>query len=510
MTGCNDYFRTFCMVSKALGTTLGMQEVLDLIVQSSIDTMVGKAACLFLADEEKDVFESVAQRGLSESYLHARPMPAKKVVDEILQGGYLSIYDATTDPRVENHDEKKAEGVASILVVPVMVGGKAIGVLSLYTSEPRDFTTDEIEFQSALAEQGGMAIQKAGLIERIQKNAELFYYLSSSINSSLDIEKILHILTAELADTLGTEGVSIRLLERDTGELNLVAAYGLSEEYRRRTAPKDACMEMALRGETVIIEDVASDERVGNRPAILKEGIVSALCMPIKSRGEVIGVMRLGSSVKRQFSRDMVQLVQAVADQGGLAIENSRQFDRIKRNSELFFELASSVNAGLDIRKILHILTSEVADAFDLKGVDIRLWDKDRRRLELAAAYALSEAYLNKGFILSDKAFEMVLHGETVLLADITEYNDLQRKDAALAEGIASMLVLPIKAGDEVIGTMCLASAVKNAFPDDTIQLLRAVALQGGLAIQNASMYLMLQEDKKSLEQDIWLHKTWF
>ncbi len=510
MTGKNDYFRTFCMVSKALGTTLGMQEILDLIVQSSIETMGGKAACLFLANEEENVFEFVAQKGLSDSYLHARPMQAKKVVDEILQGGYLSIYDATTDSRLENQEEKKAEGIASILVVPVMVLSKAIGVLSLYTAEPREFTPDEIEFQSALAEQGGLAIRQARLVERIRNNAELFHYLSSSINSSLDIKKILHILTAELADTLGMKGVTIRLVDKETGVLNLVAGYGLSEEYMNRSVSKDKSVEMALRGETVIIEDVASDDRIGNGANAKREGIVSALCMPIKSKGEVIGVLRLGSPVAHKFPEDTVQLVQAVADQGGLAIENARLFDRIKRNSELFSELASGVNASLDIRKILHILTAEIADALDLKGVDIRLWNKDRGKLELAAGYALSEEYLNKGAILSEKALAGVLKGETVLVAGISADSTFQGKEAALAEGIASMLWVPIKAGDEVIGTMCLASAVKNAFPEDTIQLVKAVALQGGLAIQNASMYLMLQEDKKNLEQDIWCHKAWF
>lgn len=510
MTGRGDYFKTFCMVSKALGTTQGMQEVLDLIVQTSIETMGGKAACLFLANEEKDVFEFVAQKGLSDSYLHAKPMQAKKVVDEILEGGYLSIYDATTDLRLENREEKKAEGISSILVVPVIVSGKAVGVLSLYTAEPRDFTGEEIEFQSALAEQGGVAVQQARLVERIQKNAQLFYYLSSSINSSLDIEKILHILTAELADTLGMKGVTIRLVERETGTLKLVAGYGLTEDYMKRTVTGDRSLEMALRGETVIIEEVASDHRIGNGAATLAQGIVSALCMPIKSKGEVIGVMRLGSPVKRRFPPDIVQLVQAVADQGGLAIENARLFDRIKRNSELFLELASGVNASLDIRKILHILTAQVSDALDLKGVEVRLWDKNRRKLELATGYALSEEYLNQGTTLPDNALQRVLNGETLLVSDVAKADGLERKEMALKEGIASLLWVPVKTGDEVIGIMCLASATKDGFPVETTQLIKAVALQGGLAIQNASMYLMLQEDKKNLEQDIWGHKAWF
>ncbi len=107
MTEKTDYFQTFCRVSKAFGTTLGKQELLDLICRSAVETMNGKAACLFFADEEQDVFVPVAQKGLSEDYLHAKPMRAKEVVANVLRGGHLSVWDATIDPRVENHEAKE-------------------------------------------------------------------------------------------------------------------------------------------------------------------------------------------------------------------------------------------------------------------------------------------------------------------------------------------------------------------------------------------------------------------
>ena len=136
--------------------------------------MDGKAASLFLADEKKDVFVAVAHKGLSKNYFHAEPMKAKKVVANVLKGGHFSVLDATTDPRLENLEAKKAEGIASILVVPVMVKNKAIGVLSLYTASTRDFSKDEINFLSALADQGGMAIEHSRLFERIRQNSALF------------------------------------------------------------------------------------------------------------------------------------------------------------------------------------------------------------------------------------------------------------------------------------------------------------------------------------------------
>jgi GAF domain-containing protein len=330
-----DYFKTFCRVSKAFGSTLGTEDLLNLIVQSAIETMDGKAACLFLADREKDVFGPVAQKGLSENYLHAKPMKAKKVVEDLLQTGYLSIFDATTDPRLENLEEKKAEGIASILVVPVMVEDEAVGVLSLYTAGPRDFSADEIDFLRALADQGGVALTQARLFERIQRNSRLFYDFSTTINSSLDIKKILHIITADIAEAFGMKGVTIRLYNKDRETLDLLAGYGLSEKYLNKgPLSTEAGAVLALKGEAVPIRDVASDMRVQYREEAIEEGIASMLCVPIKSGEEVIGMMKLCSSVQRDFPQDMIELVYALAHQGGLAIQNATTYLTLKEDKK--------------------------------------------------------------------------------------------------------------------------------------------------------------------------------
>jgi GAF domain-containing protein len=69
---------------------------------------------------------------------------------------------------------------------------------------------------------------------------------------------------------------------------------------------------------------------------------------------------------------------------------------------------------------------------------------------------------------------------------------------------------VPIRSKDEIIGVLRLYSDLKRDFSEDTIMLVNAIAHQGGLAIQNASMHMMLQEDKKSLEKEIWSHRMWF
>jgi GAF domain-containing protein len=289
--------------------------------------MGAKAACLFLADREKDIFIPTAQKGLSDNYLHAKPLRAKAIVQEVLRGGYLTIRDATTDPRVDHHDVKKAEGIASLLDVPVMVRGEVIGILALYTAAPRDFTTEEIEFLTALAEQGGMAIERARLLERIQKNSMLFLDLASNINSSLDVKKILHNLTVDICEALDMKGVIIRLLNKETGNLQRVASHGLSDEFLNKgPVSAEKSVAQAMKGETIVIDDVQTDKRIQYRDEAIREGIVSMLVVPIKAKEDVIGIMRLCSAVKRDYPEDIIVLVNALAQTGGLAIQNASMY----------------------------------------------------------------------------------------------------------------------------------------------------------------------------------------
>jgi len=512
MTKKTDYFKTFCNISKVLGTTFNREELLNLIVSSAIDTMDAKAASLFLADEEKGVSVPVAQKGLSENYLHAKPMKIEAEVRKLMEsGGYLAFRDATSDPRLDNHEAKKAEGIASILAVPVMVSDRGIGVLSLYTAIPRDFSDDEIAFLSALAEQGGMAIQQARLLERIRKNSMLFFDMSVSINSSLNIKQILHILTADIAEAFGMKGTGIRLLNKATRALELAASYGLSEEFiASMPVFADNAMDEVLKGGVLIIEDAAGDRQIQNKDALKKEGIMSVLCVPIQSGREIIGAMRLYSSVKRKFPDEVVMSVRALANQGGIAIEKARLVKRMQMNTELFHDLAVSINSTLDIRKIMHIMSADIAETIGVKASSVRLLDENREKLELVASYGLSENYLSKGPISAEKGIPEALRNRSAVVRNVAADEGVQYRAEKKAEGIVSILSVPINARDEVIGVMRLYSDVPREFTDDDIMLATAMAHQGGLAIQNASLYLMLQEDKKNLEEDIWSHRSWF
>jgi GAF domain-containing protein len=335
MTRETDYFKTFCKISNAFGTAATKKELLDLIVESAVDSMGGKAACLFMADERQGIFIPTAQTGLSEHYLHASPLKARKIVAALEKQGHLAFPDATNDPRLENHAAKKAEGIASLLTVPVKVKNRVIGVLSLYTAKTRDFQTDEIDFLCALADQGGIAIEHNRLLRRMQKNAMLFLELASNINSTLDIQQVLSNLTENICDTLGMKGALIRLLDEDTGSLKLVASHGLSTEFLEKGAiTSTETAARALKGETIVISDATTDDRIRFKDAMKSEGIVSMIVTPILARDKVIGVMRLYSGVQREFPSDLMVMVEALAHQGGLAIQNASMYLKLQEDKK--------------------------------------------------------------------------------------------------------------------------------------------------------------------------------
>jgi signal transduction protein with GAF and PtsI domain len=130
--------------------------------------------------------------------------------------------------------------------------------------------------------------------------------------------------------------------------------------------------------------------------------------------------------------------------------------------------------------------------------------------LELVASHGLSKKYLNKGPVKIEKSVTEALQGNTVIIKDATSNKEVQYKDEKKKEGIASILTVPIKVKDEVIGVMRYYSETERDFTEGEVMLAEAVASLGGLAIHNASMYLMLKQDMQCLKEDIWSHRSWF
>jgi signal transduction protein with GAF and PtsI domain len=322
-----DYFKKLCEVCQAFGTARNRRELLEMIFASAMEILEGKAACLYLLEPGKPELMPVAQKGLSASYFRSKKsMLVQKIVPLVLKKGFFYCRDAAADPKLAYPDAKKAEGIASILAVPVMVKGRNSGVFCLFTAAPRDFTPDEKQFLSLLAQQGGGVMEHARLIDHLHRETQLFFDLAVNLSSSLEVKGILHAMTADLAKALvGVKGASIRLLDETKKTLELVAAFGLSKKYLQKgpvSAQKSIAQAMK-NGKPVIILNAATDRRVQYRDMNQEEGIVTILAVPIKTKEKVIGVLRLYTKAVRHFTAEEIKLVTALAYLGGLAIQNA-------------------------------------------------------------------------------------------------------------------------------------------------------------------------------------------
>jgi K+-sensing histidine kinase KdpD len=130
--------QTLYEVTKTVSSTLNLEEVLNLIAQSAAEAMQVKACTIRLLDESSQIVDTVAAYGLSEQFLTKGPIDVQKSLHtyQTLSGQPTIISDTSKDNRLQYPAEARAEGINSMLCVPLLIRGKAEGVICVYSIEP--------------------------------------------------------------------------------------------------------------------------------------------------------------------------------------------------------------------------------------------------------------------------------------------------------------------------------------------------------------------------------------
>ncbi len=160
-------YKILYAIAKELTSSLVADEVLNSIVESITKAMGVKGCSLLLLTPDKEQLIHSISYGLSDWYLKKGPVRADTITPEILQGKPVAALHASEDPRVQYREEARREGIASMLSIPLMPRGEVMGVIKVYTSEPRQFSSEDIDFLSALANLGAIALEKAKLYESL-------------------------------------------------------------------------------------------------------------------------------------------------------------------------------------------------------------------------------------------------------------------------------------------------------------------------------------------------------
>jgi GAF domain-containing protein len=159
---------------------------------------------------------------------------------------------------------------------------------------------------------------------------------AEAVNSSLKLDEVLQTIATVTTQAVRVKGCSILLLDEGSHCLVHTASHGLSDDYLRKGAVSaDRSVAEALRGSPVAVCDVSVDPSVQYPLEAGREGIASMLSAPLVVRGKVIGVIRIYSAEKGDFSQSVTELLEAIANLSAIAIENARMYESLKQAHEV-------------------------------------------------------------------------------------------------------------------------------------------------------------------------------
>jgi signal transduction protein with GAF and PtsI domain len=170
-----DYFASLYKVAKLINSSLEPEKVLDGIVRGVAEAMKVKACGLRLVDAQHDELKMGVYYGLSKGYLRKGKVTVSgsRLDKRALKGEVVYLEDVRTDRNWQYGARAKEEGIVSVLVVPLKVHGKAIGVLRAYTARKRNFTKEDIAFLEAAANLSAIALDKARLHKALKTDYDL-------------------------------------------------------------------------------------------------------------------------------------------------------------------------------------------------------------------------------------------------------------------------------------------------------------------------------------------------
>ena len=162
-----------------------------------------------------------------------------------------------------------------------------------------------------------------------------FYNVVTAVNSSLQLNTVLNLVAEKVAEAMKAKACSLRLFDPTTRTLIASAAYGLSQHYLQKgpvKLEKSQLDQEVQREHSVYIRNATTDPRFQYPEKAREEGIVSLFCVPMVSKGQVLGVLRVYSSVEREFTSFEEQFLNALASVSAIAIENARLYEALKHD----------------------------------------------------------------------------------------------------------------------------------------------------------------------------------
>jgi two-component system, NtrC family, sensor kinase len=447
----------------------------------------------------------------------------------------VHIEDLTQDPEFE-HTQVAQVGFRTGLAVPMLREGVPIGTITLSRMVVAPFTPGEIALLETFADQAVIAIENVRLFKELQtSNRELTTALDKQTatsdilrvisRSQTNVQPVFDAIVASAVRLLGAYTGALTQIAGDQIELAaLTSTDDAGDAATRARFPQSLQSEganaQAIRDRAPInIADAQTDPRTpeAGRATARARGYRSQVVVPLLRHDEAVGTITVSRREPGGFTDDEIALLQTFADQVVIAIENARLLTELQeRTQELtrsveqltaLGEVSRAVSSTLDLETVLNTI---VARAVQLAGAHSgTIWEYDAaaeefvlritQNVEDPELRANSNARVRRG---EGAVGRLAISQRPVQIPDITHEGAYEGRlrDSLVGAGTRALLAIPLLHEDQLLGGLVISRRTPGEFPSEVVDLLASFATQSALALQNARLFLEIEDKSRQLE----------
>lgn len=482
--------------ARLLATAADPEEALDAILSAASHILHTGMSAVLLVDEEGTRLTLARGRGLREPDAHysvALDAPGP-LTTAFIQRQLLLVTGAEPGGASVLRDLFGEDQDHSGVVAPLVAGETALGVV-VVVGPRRGFSDAQVDTLSAFSAQAAVAVNTSRLFEHehtSRREAETLREVAELIASPGDLADSLERVAVLAAEMLGMDDCAP--VVRGRGELGL-AASGDPREERLWLA---ALMRLRPQGEggmpsfePLIVPDTSVDAELAS---LAPHGCGSLIMIPLVQGMRVRGALVLSSS-KRSLhpSSRHVALAGTISREVSLALDNAFLLQQARAraaNLETIFRISQAVSSSLQSNVVLNRVLDVVQKIFSAEAVALMDFDPVRRTITTSMARGIANRDLLHVSVMpgEDIAGRVFQSGTPTVYADLAEVDsDLAR--IALAQGLRSMLAVPLRARERSIGLLVVYSTAIDAFSSEDRELLNWFGSQAALAIDTATLY---------------------